>query len=317
MRFVGGRHLGNHQRHRRDDGNRRRHIEQRRHLDGHHVQPWRRDRGAGVLDFRNALGPAGATTSCGSSALLGSLNATAFQFDEIDKVRYELEGSCDEFGGWLQFGCLEIERDDWEAQVAGQLPGKPTEGVLPPGAVIGVVGVKAEDVLNVRARPGSQETIVDTLDPLTTGLVFSGRKRLVGYPSSVWYEINTGSIEGWVNSRYVAPLAGTVDATSEVVGVVGTSPSGETVVQVAEIVIEARTDLLDGEIEVVLVDGPTSGDLNEIVYDILGFGDDSVRGERLHLFVTPPEVDDGPTTLESVELTPICARGDGKTELCP
>jgi spore germination protein GerM len=64
-------------------------------------------------DFRAALTPAGANTSCGSGLLLAELTSTAFQFDAVDVVRYELEGSCDEFGEWLQRGCIEIDRAEW------------------------------------------------------------------------------------------------------------------------------------------------------------------------------------------------------------
>jgi hypothetical protein len=268
-------------------------------------------------DLQTILGPTGAGTSCGSAALMAQLNATAFQFDTIDTVRYEMEGDCGAFGAMVQADCIEVTRADWEAAVAAQLPGQPVDGILPPGAILGVVGVEADDVLNVRALPGSRQNIVDTLDPLATGLEFTGRERLVGDPPSVWYEIDTGSVTGWANSRYLAPLAGTVDATSEVVDVLGELPTGETVVQVGEQVIDARTRFLDGDQTAVVVDGPSTGNLNEITYDVLGFLDDSVRGERLHLFITPPEVADGPMTLKSVELTYICARGDGKGELCP
>jgi hypothetical protein len=268
-------------------------------------------------DVQAVLGTTGAGTSCGSAALLAQLNATAFQFDAIDTVRYEMEGDCNEFGAMVQTDCIEATRADWEAAVATQLPGQPADGILPPGAILGVVGVEADDVLNVRALPGSRQNIVDTLVPLATGLEFTGRERLVGDPASVWYEIDTGSVTGWANSRYLAPLAGTVDATSEVVEVLGELPTGETVVQVGEQVIDARTRFLDGDQTVVIVDDPSTGDLNEITYDVLGFLDDSIRGERLHLFITPPEVADGPMTLKSVELTYICARGDGTGELCP
>ena len=268
-------------------------------------------------DVQAILVPAGAGTSCGSAALLAQLNATAFQFETIDTVRYEMEGDCGTFGAMVQSDCIELTRADWEALVAAQLPGQPVDGILSPGAVLAVVGVEADDVLNVRALPGSRQDIVDTLDPLHTGLEFTGRERLVGDPPSVWYEIDTGSVTGWSNSRYLAPLDGTFDATSEVVEVVGELPTGETVVEIGEQVIEARTRFLDGEQTAVVVDGPARGDLNEITYDVLGFLDDSVRGERLHLFITPPEVADGPMTLKSVELTVICARGDGQGELCP
>jgi len=52
-----------------------------------------------------------ASTTCGSMALLAQLNTTAFQFDVVDRVRYEIEGSCDLFADWLQRDCMEYTRD--------------------------------------------------------------------------------------------------------------------------------------------------------------------------------------------------------------
>ena len=52
-----------------------------------------------------------ASTTCGSMALLAQLSTTAFQFDDVERVRYEIEGSCDTFAGWLQRECMEYTRD--------------------------------------------------------------------------------------------------------------------------------------------------------------------------------------------------------------
>ena len=52
-----------------------------------------------------------ASTTCGSMALLAQLTTTAFQFDDVERVRYEIEGSCDTFAGWLQRECMEYSRD--------------------------------------------------------------------------------------------------------------------------------------------------------------------------------------------------------------
>ncbi len=269
-------------------------------------------------DLRVLLGPTGASTSCGSAALLGQLHATAFQFTDVNLVRYELEGSCDNFGEWLQRDCIEVERSEWETAVEHQLPGAPFDGILPVGAVLGVVGVEADDVLNVRSLPGSRQAIVSTLEPTATGITFTGRERLVGEPTSIWYEVDAGSEIGWVNSRFVAPLAGVTDVTSEVVAVVGDIPSAETSILVAQIVIDARLRNVDSTPTVVLVDGPRSGpDVDEVTFDILGFHDDSVRGERLHLFISPQEDAEGSMALKSAEATTICVRGGGQTELCP
>jgi hypothetical protein len=58
-----------------------------------------------------------ASTSCGSMALLGQLNATAFQFDEVDRTRYTIEGSCDDFANWLQRECFETDRNGQQLDV--------------------------------------------------------------------------------------------------------------------------------------------------------------------------------------------------------
>ncbi|MEM9608358.1 MAG: hypothetical protein AAGA99_13110 [Actinomycetota bacterium] len=120
-----------------------------------------------VVDLRDVLTPAGANTSCGSAAQLGELNATAFQFPSVASVRYELEGSCDRFGEWLQRGCIEVGRADWADGVAAQLPGEAFDGVLPPGAVLAVIGVAADGQLNVRALPGVDRPVLAAPDQLT------------------------------------------------------------------------------------------------------------------------------------------------------
>ena len=51
-----------------------------------------------------------ASTSCGSEQMLGELNATAFQFQDVARVTYELQGSCEDFFGWLQRECQQFER---------------------------------------------------------------------------------------------------------------------------------------------------------------------------------------------------------------
>lgn len=45
-----------------------------------------------------------ASTTCGAFWLRAELNATAFQFPEVDRVTYQIEGSCKAFEDWLQRG---------------------------------------------------------------------------------------------------------------------------------------------------------------------------------------------------------------------
>lgn len=51
-----------------------------------------------------------ASSSAGSQALIEQLNATVFQFDTVESVRYLLGDSCEAFGTWLQTGaCLQFD----------------------------------------------------------------------------------------------------------------------------------------------------------------------------------------------------------------
>ena len=45
-----------------------------------------------------------ASTSCGTFSLRAELNATAFQFPDVDRVTYQIEGNCKTFEDWLQRG---------------------------------------------------------------------------------------------------------------------------------------------------------------------------------------------------------------------
>jgi hypothetical protein len=68
---------------------------------------------AGVLtvdldDIRGEISNAG--TSCGSAAFTAGLNGTAFQFPTVDRVRYLFEGSCEDFGAFIQTDSCEFDR---------------------------------------------------------------------------------------------------------------------------------------------------------------------------------------------------------------
>ncbi|HUL99472.1 MAG TPA: hypothetical protein VLU24_08665, partial [Mycobacterium sp.] len=55
----------------------------------------------------------------------------------------------------------------------------------------------------------------------------------------------------------------------------------------------------------VTVAPTTVGDLGEVTYDVVGFPDDAIAGERLHILGTPGDR----FTLEKVEATSLCRRG--------
>src|SRR5688500_3032362 len=73
-----------------------------------------------------------------------------------------------------------------------------------PEPLYAVVLVESDDVLNVRATPGADGTIVDRLPPESTELTGTGRSEMVG--DARWVEILTAASSGWVNAHYLTEL---------------------------------------------------------------------------------------------------------------
>jgi len=182
------------------------------------------------------------------------------------------------------------------------LPGEPFDRHPPAGAVLGVVGVAHDDVLNVREFPGLT-AIVARLAPTAEDVVSAGEGRLL--TDSVWWKITASGTTGWVNARYVAYLGTVVDLTAAVVRDHGSYPTGPTMEALGRTVAEtvASDDPLS---TIVMSVAPSSGDLGEVTYDVIGLGDDAQAGWRLHVFGTP---DGGSFELKSVEATALCDRG--------
>ena len=202
-----------------------------------------------------------------------------------------------------------------------ELPGTNFDLSPVPGAVLSVIGVAHDDVLNLRRAPGTDQPIVGQLDNLADDLVASGRARMLS--SSIWWEVTTadGSI-GWVSSSFTARRGPVFDHTSVVVDLIGSIPSAETMLELGEIVANSVSfsalDDPDIPTRVVLAIPPTVGDLGEVTYDAVGLADDSSVGMRLHVFGQPLESGEG-FSLKSVEATDMCdpVRGDSPPgELC-
>ena len=66
------------------------------------------DGGHAVVDFGDLREEIpNASSSAGSAKLLAELDATVFQFRSVESVEYQLEGSCEAFNEWLQYGGCE------------------------------------------------------------------------------------------------------------------------------------------------------------------------------------------------------------------
>lgn len=188
----------------------------------------------------------------------------------------------------------------------GDLPGEPFEGFAEDGDVLAVMGVAHDDKLNIREGPGTDQALLTRVGPLEDDLTATGRARIL--TRSIWYEVSTSDgITGWANSSFLAFMGGVDDATAEFLDG-GDLPVTETMRQMGELVAAgfASTDPASDIVQSV---APTSGDLHEITYDVVGIGDDSVSGYRLHIFAVSNGDNDEGFTLRSIERTTFCGRG--------
>lgn len=192
------------------------------------------------------------------------------------------------------------------------LPGEPIEFGPAAGDEVSVVGVAYDDVLNVRAAPGTDSEIVAELQPTATGLIATGRARTL--PESIWFEVEVESVIGWVSSAFVGYLGLTDDATAEVIESLGETPGAETMLDLGLIVAEAISSD-EPPSRIVMSVAPTVGDLGEVTYDVVGLGDDALGGVRLHVFGDPTEGGEA-FVLSNVERTLICSRGVTDDSFC-
>lgn len=183
------------------------------------------------------------------------------------------------------------------------LPGEPIDIGPAEGDVLAVIGVAYDDVLNLRAIPGTAGRILVELEPLVDDLTALGNARLL--PQSIWYEVEYEGSAGWVNSSFVGYLGEVTDTTAGLIASIGETPSAPTMEALGALIGEhVASESQSARVTVTVA--ATVGDLGEITLDVVGLEDDALRGLRLHVFATPT---DGEFTLKSVEQTLLCGRG--------
>jgi hypothetical protein len=69
-----------------------------------------------IVDFKDLrMILPNASSSAGSTALIAQLNAAVFGIPEARSVEYRMQGSCDLFWEWLQYGCHTITAEEYQA----------------------------------------------------------------------------------------------------------------------------------------------------------------------------------------------------------
>lgn len=224
------------------------------------------------------------------------------------------------------------------------LPGTPATRGPAVGTHLGVIGVAHDDWLNVRDVPNGEivATLTLQLSPQSpaesallvrdadgeaafarigvAGVTATGRTRDLA--TSTWHEIQAGPIVGWASSNYLAPLAPEIalDITAQVTADIDGDTTADTFAQLVDRVVAAiASDEPRPRIRTTSAPDP-SGDLLEVVVDVVGQPDDSERGYRLLIVAQMAAdiraLDDnggddfttdlGPYTLRSILATPLC-----------
>lgn len=187
------------------------------------------------------------------------------------------------------------------------LRGDPVDMGPSAGAILGVIGVRHDDVLNLRAGPGADEPIIGRISPNYDNLVALGETRSL---PAFWTKVRYEGTEGWVNMSYLAYLGSVDDITSQVIDHFGESPEASTMAELGQMIAEALASD-DPPSDVVNTVEESVGDLGEVTFDVVGLGDDAVRGIRLHVFAENLE---GHFQLRTVEQTLFCDPARGVTD---
>ncbi len=191
--------------------------------------------------------------------------------------------------------------------------GEPFDDMYGPaaGEEIFVIGVRHDDVLNVRAGPGTEHAIVTALHPWGSATA-TGENRILA-SDAVWREVTTEGTTGWAHSAYLSRL-GRWETDEWAMTQLGDA-SAPTILGLGEMVIDiyvrgpSEEDLPEEcQPAVELTLAPRWGnDGDELGYDVIGFCDDSVLGVRVHIFGSTTEA--GDYYVVDIQARPMCWRG--------
>lgn len=205
---------------------------------------------------------------------------------------------------------------------ANNFGGQPYDIGPAAGQPVVVVGVRYDDVLNLRDAPNAGATIVGTAAPLSQSPTLLSAGSGLLFTDSAWWAIAADGTPAWVNTTFIGGLGTTQDIFGQMYG--GIVPDEAATIQaLAEVIGEKRAD---GPVPlVVLVTEPEADDAigGRVLFDVIGLGDDAVKGERIEMqfeFVWDNPVADNRAIVGhrvvALSSTAICARGLADAGLC-
>lgn len=194
------------------------------------------------------------------------------------------------------------------------------------GEILDVVGVRYDDVLNIRDQASTSGAIVATAAPFAANpqLVSGGEGLLFNPNGGAWWKVTVNGTQAWASSSFLAQVSPNNEdllptLTANMPST--TSPNANT------LIIDIATALADGPTpSVVFSTEPQGIDAigSEATIDVLGIGDDSLMGWRINILFNNvfDDINDPNPQVIGVELVsadafPICQRGrQAGTGLC-
>lgn len=145
-----------------------------------------------------------------------------------------------------------------------------------------VVGVAFDDVLNFRTAADPASAIVDTAAPFSTSpaVVSEGAGWLLA--GSAWWNVTVDGQVAWANTTYLGVLGQNSDITNDLATSMP-SLSAPDLQTLAQNIGNARSG---GPVPLVVFSTePVAADAQggEATIDVIGLGDDAVKGERIFI----------------------------------
>lgn len=178
------------------------------------------------------------------------------------------------------------------------LPGNEVPSIFEPGDVLGVIGVESGSSPRLLSFPGQTGEPVLEVNPIEDDLEALGRAWEIDDVAWEWLLVQ--GHEGYLPRSWLGFIGEPEDVTSQFAQLTSDSVArlGE---EIASEIEAANT---------VLVAQPSP---LEVVYDVLGLGDDSIAGYRIRVAAREATVGFAP---ESVQRSPLCTRGLTATGVC-
>ncbi len=191
--------------------------------------------------------------------------------------------------------------------------GEPLDFGPTEGQPLNIVNVRYDDVLNFRAGPGTDAEIVLSIAPLAEGNTIVAAGEAWAFERSVWWKVTVAGEEVWANQSFLGMLGDSVSVFDDVSAELA-SLEAATLEELALAVADTRW-LEEPAPTIEIAGEPTAADAigGFTIVDLVGFLDDSVKGERLEVVVdfvlSEDESEPSTVVLVDVVATPICARG--------